>query len=388
MNSPHRFSLIENANVVLEHGILWDGAILIEGNRIVGIGKKETLSIPAEVYRIDAKGAYVGPGFVDIHVHGGGGYSTCFDAPKASEYFLRHGATSILATPSYSMSLEIFLDAIRSLKAELGRAKTVRGLYCEGPYMNPKYGCNSHKNPWRHPIDPREYRQFVDEAGSLVRVFAIAPEREGILPFLAYAREVNPAVRFAIGHSEATPAEIRALGSRYRPCLQTHSMNATGRLQAPTGCRACGPDEYAWQNPDVYTELISDSLAIHVSPDMQRLLLHTKGVERVVLITDSTRFDSENPPQYAHVTDLNFDDNGDLAGSRMTMEQACRNVMTHTNCGIAQAFVMASLNPARAVGLDGDRGSIEIGKIADLVFVNDRFDVKDVMLDGELCRFD
>ena len=70
------------------------------------------------------------------------------------------------------------------------------------------------------------------------------------------------------------------------------------------------------------------------------------------------------------------------------MEQACRNVMTHTNCGIAQAFIMASLNPARVLGMHHDRGSIERGKIADLVFVNDRFDVKDVMLGGEICKFD
>ena len=105
-------------------------------------------------------------------------------------------------------------------------------------------------------------------------------------------------------------------------------------------------------------------------------------------MTDSTTLDAPNPPQYADVTDLNFDDQGGIAGSRMTMDQACRNIMTHTNCGIAQAFIMASLAPARAVGLDHDRGSIERGKVADLVFVDDRFHVQNVMLGGVLCRFD
>ena len=381
-------TLIENANLVLENGIVWDACILIEGNRIRAFGKQQTLDVPSDAYRIDAKGAYVGPGFIDIHVHGGGKYSTCFDMPAASEFFLRHGETSILATPDYSMPFETFLGAIHAIKKTLPLAKTVRGIYMEGPYMNPNYGCNAHKNPWRHPLEEREYRALVDAAGELATVWAIAPEREGLIPFLEYARKVNPRTIFAVGHSEALPSQIRALGTRFKPRLQTHSMNATGRLPVGGGLRSYGPDEYCWQDPEVYTELISDSLAIHVHPDMQRLLLHTKGLHRVVLITDSTTFDSPNPPQYKDVTDLNFDEKGGIAGSRITLDQACRNIMTHTNCGIAQAFVMASLNPARAIGLDHERGSIEVGKIADLVFVNDRFDVKDVMLDGTMCKLD
>jgi N-acetylglucosamine-6-phosphate deacetylase len=190
-----------------------------------------------------------------------------------------------------------------------------------------------------------------------------------------------------VGHSEALPAEIRALGTAYRPTILTHTFNATGRLPVTPGLRAIGPDEYFLQTGDTYTELISDSLAIHVAPDMQRLLLHAKGYEHVVLITDCTSFDFPKPPEYAHVTDLSFDEMGTLAGSRLTMDTACRNVMAHTNCGIAQAFIMASLAPARAVGLDRERGSIERGKIADLVFVDDRFNVKNVVLGGELCNF-
>ena len=381
-------TLIENANLVLENGIAWESCILIDKNRISAFGKRNNLNIPADVYRIDAKGAYVGPGFVDIHVHGGGEYSTCFDASKASEFLLSHGETSILATPDYSMPFQVFLNAINEIKATLPLAKTVRGIYMEGPYMNPNYGCNAHKNPWRHPIDEKEYRALVDAAGSLATVWAIAPEREGLIPFMEYARQVNPQTLFAVGHSEALPSEIRALGAALRPRLQTHSMNATGRLPVGGGLRAYGPDEYCWQDPEIYTEMICDSLAIHVHPDMQRLLLHTKGLHRVVLITDSTVYDHPNPPEYADVTDLNFDDRGGIAGSRITLDQACRNVMTHTNCGIAQAFLMASLNPARAIGMDSLRGSIEVGKIADLVFVNDRFEIKDVMLDGKMCKFD
>ena len=138
----------------------------------------------------------------------------------------------------------------------------------------------------------------------------------------------------------------------------------------------------------MYAELISDSCAIHVHPEMQQLLLHTKGLHRMVLISDSTVYDNPIPEQYAHVTDLNFDHNGTIAGSKLTMDMACRNIMTHTNCGIAQAFVMASTNPAKVVGLDEELGSIEKGKVADLVFVDDRFHVKKVMLAGKVCKFE
>lgn len=137
----------------------------------------------------------------------------------------------------------------------------------------------------------------------------------------------------------------------------------------------------------MFAELISDSCGILVHPQMQRLLLHSKGLHRVLLITDSTTSSTPAPPEYAHIKDLNFDHNGDLAGSKMTMDQACRNIMTNTNCGIAQAFVMASLNPAKVIGMDHEIGSIRVGKRADLVFVVDKFNVQKVMLAGNLCQF-
>jgi N-acetylglucosamine-6-phosphate deacetylase len=164
-------------------------------------------------------------------------------------------------------------------------------------------------------------------------------------------------------------------------------MCATGQLPTYGGTRAFGPDEYAFKEPDVFTELISDSYGIHVNAEMQQYLLHNKGVHRVVLITDSSVRHNPIPEQYAHIDDLNFNPKGNLSGSKLTMDKACRNIMVHTSCGIAQAFIMGSLNPARAIGLADEIGSIEPGKIADLVFVDDRFTVKQVMLGGEMCEF-
>ena len=379
---------IIHANIVLEDGILWDGSLLVEQGKIVTFGKERDVTIPEGAEILDAKGAYVGPGFVDIHVHGGAGFATYIETEKAANHFLKHGATSILATPAYFMGYEEHMEAIANVKAAMGKVKTLRGIYFEGPYTNPQYGCNADKNPWRAPIDMNVARTIVDAAGKLAKVWAIAPERAGIREFMEYAREVNPDAEFAIAHSEATPGQVRALGSRLRPRIATHVTNATGIVFKSGGIRGCGTDEYAFKDPELYTELISDSAAIHVHPDMQQLVLHTKGVHRVILVTDSTTEEGVPSPIYGDdVKDLNFDHNGDLAGSKMTMDQACRNIMTHTNCGIAQAFLMASTNPAMAVGLYDDRGSIEVGKVADLVFVDDRFNVKNVMLGGEICEF-
>lgn len=377
---------IINANVVLENGIIFDGAILISGDAIIEVGKVSDIKIPDGAQCIDAQGAYVGPGFVDIHVHEGGGYSTCFEPKEAALFFLKHGATTILATPSYDLGFEELMRAIKCIKNAMRDAPTIKGMYMEGPYMNVEYGSHAYQNPWRYPINEKEYKQFVDEAGEFAQVWAIAPEREGLLPFIEYAKKVNPDTTFAIGHSEATPAQIRALG-KYRPKLQTHSMCATGRKEAPAGTRGIGPDEYCLKEPDVYCELISDSCGIHVHPEMQQLLLHNKGVHHIVLITDSTVYDEPVPEKFKHVPDLNFDREGGIAGSKLTMDMACRNIMTHTNCGIAQAFVMASLNGAKVMGMDSEIGSIEKGKKADLVFVDDRFNVKQVMLQGEMCDF-
>lgn len=386
MAKTQKIKAIINCQTVLENGILWDSALIISDGKIIGYGTMRETEIPEGAEIIDADGKYVGPGFVDIHVHGGGGYDT-YEKPETTElHFLRHGETTILPTPPYDLDKDGFIKAIRTLKEYMPRAKTIKGINFEGPYTNPKYGSHAYMNPWNKPISEEDFKPIVDEAESLATIWSVAPELPGIMPFLEYARKVNPNTIFAIGHSEATPAEIRAMG-KYRPRLMTHIMNATGRLPAPGGTRSFGPDEYALKEPQVYAEMISDSMAVHLPADLQRYVLKAKGVDKMILITDSTYYENNPPEHLKHVTDLSFDDHGGLAGSRMTLDMACRNIMKHTSCGIAEAFLMASTNPARLIGLDEEIGSIEIGKVADLVIVDDKFNVDTVILGGEICKF-
>ena len=379
---------IHNAKVVLETGILWDGVILLDGDRIAEVGERREVEIPADCEMIDAKGAYVGPGFVDIHVHGGNGHMFDAEPLQAAEHFLKNGETTILATLYYNLSKEGFLDSIKKVQSAMaagGAGDAIAGIYMEGPYMNPKFGAMPERNKWKGAIAEEAYKEVVDLAGTDVFVWSVAPEREGIEEFVKYAGKVNPHAVFAVGHSEATPAQVRKM-KRYGLCLQTHCMDATGNYSEWVGTRGAGPDEACLTDPDMYAELICDSGAVHVNKDLINLIVRTKGVDKVILITDSFVSDLPAPEKLKHITDLIFDENCWLSGSKLTMNVACRNLMSHTNCGIAQAFLMASRNPARAIGLEHEIGTIESGKRANLVFVDDMFNVQKVVLGGKVWQ--
>ena len=376
---------VKNANVVLENDILFDGVLVIEQDRIINVGIQEELPVPNNAEVIDAKGAYVGPGFVDIHVHGGGG-AMFFDAPKkAAEHFLAHGETTMLPTFYCTMDKNAFLQGIERVQKVMQQetvGKAIAGFYMEGPYLNPKYGASAAFNQWKADIKETDYKEVVDAAGQDAKVWVVAPERNGIEKFMAYAKSVNPNVCFSVGHSEASLSQIDKV-KKYGLRLLTHCMNASGAVSAWKGTRACGPDEACFLDDDMYAEMICDSLGVHVNPALQRLILKIKGIDKLILISDSfvTEFTAEGAAE--NIPDLSFDENGDLCGSKLTMDKACRNFMKHTNCGIAQAFLAASRNPARVIGLDDKIGSIAVGKKANLVFVDDLFNVKKVMLEGK-----
>jgi N-acetylglucosamine-6-phosphate deacetylase len=377
---------VKHAKLVLETGILWDGVLAIEGDRIAAYGSPEQVLIPEGAEVLDADGLYLGPGFVDIHVHGGDGDFFYSDPEKVCHHFVSHGETTVLPTFYYDMSKQQFLDGIERVRTAMkeGKAgKAIGGIYMEGPYMNPRYGACAEKNLWKGEISAEDYGELLESAGELARVWAIAPEREGIEGFMADAKRANPNTVFSVGHSEATPEQIRRI-KHYGVTLQTHCMDATGRISMWGGTRGCGPDEYCMSNDDMYAELICDSRGVHVNPDLIRMILKIKGLDRIVLITDSSVGEGDAPEGLRGVKDLMFDANGGLCGSKLTLDVVCRNIMTHTSCGIAQAFLMASRNPAQAVGLGDELGTIAVGKRANLVLVDDAFDVKTVILNGEI----
>ena len=139
----------------------------------------------------------------------------------------------------------------------------------------------------------------------------------------------------------------------------------------------------------MYAEMICDEAGIHVVPDLMKLFIKTKGVEKICLISDSmpSRTDYKNNEDAGiwYGPDLNYDDEGKLAGSRMTLDNGVRNVMTHTGYGLCHAIRMATANPAKLLGIDHRVGSLAPGKTANLILIDDMVHVKRVILEGELA---
>jgi N-acetylglucosamine-6-phosphate deacetylase len=131
--------------------------------------------------------------------------------------------------------------------------------------------------------------------------------------------------------------------------------------------------------------MICDSRGIHVDPYMQRLVRRIKGEDRLVLISDACVFDGPQPEGYEGVNDLCFDWMGEIAGSKLTLDVACRNMMKHTGASLVDVFNFASYNPAKCYGMT-DRGEIAVGKRADLVVVDYKMNVKQVFLKGESVK--
>ena len=375
---------IKNATLVMRDHFIPEAVLFIEDEIITGFGEMRNTPIPEGCEVIDAEGLFVGPGLVDIHNHAGGRH-WFFDEPvEAAQFNLKHGTTTILACLYFNMNAQQLVEQAACVKKAMATPEgaSIAGFYMEAPYMNPKFGADRENNPWKGPINKDEYQSVIDAVGTDAKVWVVAPERENILQFVQDARKDNPTVKFSVGHSEASPQQIEAL-MPYGLCIGTHHTNATGdRIFYPEVRGVC-VDEAVNYNRDIYAELICDSRGIHVDPYMLRLVRKIKGEDRIILISDACVFDGPVPPGYDGVTDINFDFEGEIAGSKLSLEVACRNMMKHTGASLVDVFRYASYNPSRAIGLL-DRGEIAVGKRADLVIVDHWMQINKVIFKGEL----
>lgn len=375
---------ITNATVVMHDHYIENGIILCVNDKIVKVGKMKDVPVPTGAEIIDAKGLYVGPGLVDIHTHASGRKFIHEHPVEASCTLLEHGVTSVLPALYYSLNKEQYLSAIDFIldTYNKGLFPNFAGFYMEGPYLNPNFGCDREKNTWKGEIKREDYIEIVEKAIPYAKVWCISPERENIDLFVNDVKERNPDAVFAVAHSEATPEQIHKfipLGLR----IGTHHTNATGTIFKYSEVRGVCVDEVVNYSRDIYAELISDKMGLHVDPYMQRLVRRIKGDDRIILISDQFVADGPVPSGYEEATDINFDNAGEIAGSNLSLDVACRNFMIHTGASICDVFKFASYNPAKAVGLK-NLGEIREGAIADLIFVDDKFNVKKTILKGEL----
>ena len=381
---------IVNTKLILEDGIIFDGVITYENGRIVSLGKAGQAEIPEGAEILDAQGLYTAPGLVDIHNHGGADFLFHEDPAHCCEFFLKHGQTTVLPTFYCNLTAEQMVEGLEKVEALVGTdaGKMIPGVYMEGPYMA-GFGSNQKYILWNGEITREEYAPLLEKFKNAALIWAIDPAREGIEGFMQDVKKANPNAIFAMGHSTATAAQCRKL-KKLGIKVQTHhgdSGKAKGRAQGTVGA---GCDEFTLYDPDIFAELICDENGIHQDADMIKLLVRTKGVERVILITDhmadKDHFTNNEAEGILYGPDLNYDYEGHLAGSHLTLDNACRNLMRHTGYGLCHAIRMASLNPARLLGLDDEIGSLEVGKKANLILIDDTVSVKTVILEGKTVR--
>lgn len=372
---------IINGTLLLPDGEITGAALAVGGGRIAGIAKE----VPANAEVIDAAGGYVSPGLVDVHCHGFMGWDasngSLDELREMSRQAARWGTTSWLPT---TMTLpwpvlEKCFAAIRAARDEsltdAWRGAQVLGCHAEGPFINMKKKGAQAGSSIQAP-DIEKLRPWAD----VVKLMTVAPEVDGALDFIRAARALG--VVISMGHTAATAEEALA-GVDAGVTHATHTFNA----MTPLTHREPGVAGAALVDGRVYCELIADTF--HVSPLLFRLVAKQKG-EHLVLITDSIQ--EAHLPDGPHDRDgqtivvngirLRFP-NGTIAGSALTMDRAVRNFREHTGLPLYKVVNMASLYPARSIGADAFKGSLEPGKDADFLITDRDFNVRATFVRGQ-----
>lgn len=368
--------------------------LFVEGGVIVELASRETRQLPAGAPLLDLEDACLVPGFIDIHVHGGAGHDVMGAHPDAltsvEQLLYRHGVTTYLPTTITApldqtlRALERLANAIESAGKDStpggSRARPL-GIHLEGPFI-------SHLRRGVHPpasiLPPTldTFEKFWEASRGCVRMMTIAPELEGARVVIAAATARGVCV--SIGHSDADLKAAQngvAAGARHA----THVFNA----MRPLDHRDPGILGVALMDERISAEVIADG--IHVDPLVIQLFLRAKGVEGAVLVTDGTSATGMPNGRYrlgsvdVEVKDGRCTADGKLAGSVLTMDKAVRNIMKFANWDLQHAVRLATLNPARAIGLLPKAGTLESGAVADLVALGPDGEIRKTIVRGQLA---
>lgn len=381
--------LLKNVTAVLPDGMRRTGVLLVN-DRIAAIGDNLTADTVT-----DAGGAYLMPGFIDQHVHGGGGADFMDGTPAAFETaaaaHLRHGTTTLLPTAmtATEAALTQFLGNYHA--CDKSRGARMPGVHLEGPYFS---GADSksrgaQQSDLLRTPDTAEIRRLLHAGDGDILRWDAAPELPGSDRFAALMRENG--VLPAVAHTDATAAQCLA-GFENGFAHITHFYCATSFVRKRGQQVLAGVNEAAYLTDSVTVELICDGR--HVAPECIALCLKIKGAEKVSAITDATRFagtaltsgklGSCVSGTAVIVEDgvAKLPDRSSFAGSIATMDH-CLRVLLRQGIPPQTAAVMLSLAPAKRLGLDADFGSIAVGKVADLVLLSPDWTVQTVFRGGE-----
>ncbi|MGW4146947.1 N-acetylglucosamine-6-phosphate deacetylase [Streptomyces albogriseolus] len=376
--------VLTGARVVLPTGTVDGGSVTVEGTRIASTAPGASPS-PAEGagQAVDLRGHWLVPGFVDIHNHGGGGVSfaggTAEDVLQGVRTHLRHGTTTVVAS-AVTGDLD-FLARHAGMLAELAQQGDIAGIHFEGPFISPCRKGAHDESLLRDP-DPAEVRKLIDAAHGHARMMTLATELPGGLDSVRLL--VEHGVIAAVGHTDATYEQTVAAVDA-GATVATHLFNA----MPPLGHRAPGPIAALLEDERVTVELINDGTHLH--PAALQLAFHHAGRDRVAFITDAMDAAGFGDGRYmlgpmeVEVADgvARLVEGGSIAGSTLTLDRAFKRAATVDGLPVEDVVAAVSANPARLLGLDDRVGSLEPGKDADLVVLDDAFELVGVMRKGE-----
>lgn len=373
---------IINGKIITPSDVV-EGKALVFDEKIREISDIENIDL-SRYEVIDAEGAYIAPGLIDIHIHGYVGEDTCdgdIEGLKKMANALTENGVSAFCPTTMTVAkeqIEKAFDTVRCLKAEKEYyGAKVLGVNCEGPFINPsKKGAQAEE----HILRPDG--KFITDNADIVKLVTIAPEMDGAVEAIEYITK-NSDVLVSMGHTGATYEEagegIKA-GVRHT----THLFNA----MTPLMHRNPGVVGAALSSDNVSCELIADTF--HVNKGLFALVSKLKG-DKLCLITDCMRAGGMPDGKY----DLGGQDvfkkgiqclleDGTIAGSVLQLNRAVQNLYNNTELSLSEAFAAASLNPAKAVGEDAEKGSLEVGKDADIIIINSNFDIIKTIIEGEI----
>jgi N-acetylglucosamine-6-phosphate deacetylase len=393
MKSADANLLIHNGQVVTPDGVLSDGAVLIKDSKISYVGLLSEVVVPDSTPRLDANAGFIMPGFIDLHVNGGGGKDITEATEDAIEQIGRghaKGGTTGLLVAVTGPNSETAKRGLRNASAVSARGTggaKILGVHMEGPFVNPKRQGPVFRE-YEYVTNPSVDRiaPFVDASEGVLRIVTMAPELDGATQVIEFL--VSQGIVASVGHTEATYEQvIEAFRAGVSYC--SHIFNAMTGLQA----REPGTVGALLTSPEtVSVELVSDGH--HVHPATIEVILKSKGIEAIVLATDAvevvgTNLDSFTLPIGAGMqvnvrNGRTWGPEGQLIGSVLQMNHAVRNIYRWFKLPLHNVVKMASLIPSRILGMQDSLGSLEVGKVADLAILDRDFEATATIVDGDV----
>lgn len=384
---------ITNGNLILADRVLRGGQIITDEEKIVAIHERP-VEVPGAV-AIDAQGRYVSPGFIDLHVHGGAGFDFMDGTKEAflgiAKLHARYGTTALLPTTLSGSLRELVgtLEAYRVADHENGLGARFLGMHLEGPYF--AMGQRGAQDPnYIRPPDPAEYRELVSTYPFIKR-WSAAPELPGALAFGDYMR--NQGVLPALAHTEAVYEEVKD-AFEHGFTLATHLYSGMLGVTRRNGYRYAGAVEGAFLIDDMDVEIIADG--VHLPPPLLRLIYKIKGPDKIALITDGMRatgmpegrsiLGSRKHGLEVIVEDgvAKLPDRTAFAGSVATADRLVRTMLGIGAIPLPEIIQMASATPARILGIDQRKGTLEKGKDADIVIFDEGVRIHHTIVGGRV----